>query len=147
LPILITIPNLEEQIFCDNFYIGNVEFDVHEWEPHFNMAFNPPQFKKWLALRVPPYQTWNKTKITRLVQRFGYPLQIYPYGVQAGNFKEIRVLIVGEHPIDIHRQIIFKEDNFTMIIDVYIHRYQAVIQDNNPPPHHPPGREPSGWQR
>jgi hypothetical protein len=59
------------------------------------------------------------------------PLQIYSYGRVVRSFKKVRVLIVGEHMVDIHRQIIFRERGFAMIIDVYIHRYQAVNADNS----------------
>jgi hypothetical protein len=102
------------------------------------MVYIPPQFRTWLALRVSPFQTWSCIDITRLVQRFGYPQQIYPYSVNVGHFREIRVLVIGEHPVDIHHHIMFKEGDFSIVIDVFIHHLEAIV-NNHLPPHSPLG--------
>jgi hypothetical protein len=101
------------------------------------MVYMPPQFRTWLTLRVSPFQTWSRTDITRLVQRFGSVQQIMPFGLNAGHFREVRVIIQGEHPIDIHRQIMFREGDYATVIDVHIHRWEAIAHEQPPPPNSP----------
>jgi Domain of unknown function (DUF4283) len=115
----------------------DLEFDVHVWEPRFNMMFYPLSFHTWIALRGAPLQTWSRTEITRLVQRFGYPIRIYPYALPSGQFMELRMVIEGEHPRDIHKHILFRERAYATIIDVHIHRWFEVVSD---PPSPPPDR-------
>jgi hypothetical protein len=130
--------NRNQAVRCNPYKLSDgTEFDVHAWEPAFNMVYMPPQFRTWLTLRVPPFQTWSRTDITRLVQRFGSVQQIMPFGVNAGHFREVRVIIQGEHPIDIHRQIMFREGDYATVIDVHIHRWEAIAHEQPPPPNSP----------
>jgi hypothetical protein len=110
--------NRDQVVRCSPYRLRDgTEFDVHIWEPNFNMVYIPSQFRTWLALRVPSFQIWSRTDITRLVHRFGSVQQILPYRVNAGHFWEMRVIIQDEHPIDIHQQIIFKEGDFAWYIN------------------------------
>jgi hypothetical protein len=101
------------------------------------MMFYPPRFHTWIALRGAPFQIWCRTEIYRLVQRFDYPINIYPYTLPSGQFRELRLVIEGEHPRDIHKNILFREGDYATLIEVHIHRWVKVI---NGPPSPPPDR-------
>jgi hypothetical protein len=117
-------PNIRDAIVANSpFEIPELEaeFGAVEWSPDWGMIIQRPTHEAWLTITDLPLQAWNREDIRKLLARYGVPVQFEPYGLAAGNFDEIRLRLVGGHPMEIHRQIMYKEGDFNEVVNITLH--------------------------
>jgi hypothetical protein len=64
-------------------------------------------------------------------------VQFEPYGLAADNFDEIKLRLVRGDPMEIHRQIMYKEGDFNEVVNITLHNWRTMIDQNNGIPEEP----------
>ena len=115
-------------------YPTGVIFNLQQWRRNINMQRDLTPIQAWISIRNIPLQAWRTRGLIEIVSNFGFIRRTIQYGFQAGNFEEIKFMIISPAVELIPHEVLYHESLEFTPVEIILHTWRRMHSSPFPAP-------------